>query len=328
MLSVNRHSNFASVRDQWESLLAHAAVVYPFQLWQWQNLWWETFGDGADLWLLDVRDGDAVIGLAPFMARDGRLSFVGGRDVCDYLDILAVRGREEAVARAVLDYLSTAEWQSVEMQCVLPSGVVWQHLRPLVSGKDLTADPSPLDVSPSLPLPGDWETYVSSLSKRDRHELRRKIRRLEAEGETRDYALVGDEIDEQAVSDFLTLHRLSTPEKARFMDEKMEGFFRSIFSTFRNGLLRLYFLEVHGRRVSSALCFDCNDDLLLYNSGYDPEYSRLSVGLLLKAFCIRDAIALGRRRFDFLRGDERYKYDLGGQDVPVYSLSLERRRLD
>jgi CelD/BcsL family acetyltransferase involved in cellulose biosynthesis len=81
--------------------------------------------------------------------------------------------------------------------------------------------------------------------------------------------------------------------------------------------IRLSFLEVDGVRAAATLCFDYNRDRYLYNSAYDPAYSSLSVSLLLEVFDIQDAIKNGKTRFDFLSGNEPYKYDLGGQDVPI-----------
>ncbi len=88
--------------------------------------------------------------------------------------------------------------------------------------------------------------------------------------------------------------------------------------------LKLFFLEVDGARVAACICFDYAGSYLLYNSGYDPEFARLSVGLLNKALCIRDAIEEGRSRFEFLRGTERYKYDLGATDRALYRISAQR----
>jgi CelD/BcsL family acetyltransferase involved in cellulose biosynthesis len=90
------------------------------------------------------------------------------------------------------------------------------------------------------------------------------------------------------------------------------------------GLGCLYMMEMDGRRVASVFCFDCGDELALYNSGYDPNYAHLSVGLLSKALCLGNAIERGKRRLDFLRGDEPYKYDLGGKDLEVYRCLIER----
>jgi len=77
-------------------------------------------------------------------------------------------------------------------------------------------------------------------------------------------------------------------------------------------------------RVAAVLCFRAEEELLLYNSGYDPAYAGLSVGLLSKALALRRAIEEGRRRFDFLRGAEPYKYDLGAENLNVYRCIIRR----
>lgn len=72
------------------------------------------------------------------------------------------------------------------------------------------------------------------------------------------------------------------------------------------------------------LCFDHEDTLSLYNSGYDPAYAALSVGIVSKELCVKDAIESGRRAVDFLRGREPYKYHLGGKDRMVSRVKIRR----
>ena len=88
--------------------------------------------------------------------------------------------------------------------------------------------------------------------------------------------------------------------------------------------LRLFFLELEGRPVATSLCFDYDSSRLLYNSGYDPEFSYYSVGLLLDALCLREAIEQKLGYFDFLRGDEPYKAHLGGQQHVLYQMVVKR----
>jgi CelD/BcsL family acetyltransferase involved in cellulose biosynthesis len=57
--------------------------------------------------------------------------------------------------------------------------------------------------------------------------------------------------------------------------------------------------------------------MYLYNSAYDPKYDYLSVGLLSKILCIKESIESGRKTWDFLKGGERYKYDTGGNEIPI-----------
>ena len=91
------------------------------------------------------------------------------------------------------------------------------------------------------------------------------------------------------------------------------------------GQLKLSFLALDGVQVASCMSFDYGDSYLLYNSGYDPAFSHLSVGILNKALSIKEAIGAGKHFFDFLRGTERYKYNLGAEDRAVYRLTVRRR---
>jgi CelD/BcsL family acetyltransferase involved in cellulose biosynthesis len=90
------------------------------------------------------------------------------------------------------------------------------------------------------------------------------------------------------------------------------------------GLIRLFILRINGKPAAAVLCFDAGSYLYLYNSGYDPEFSSLSVGLVSKALALRWAIENGKTGLDFLRGDEPYKYDLGARDQEIYRLRLSR----
>ena len=137
------------------------------------------------------------------------------------------------------------------------------------------------DVSPRLELPEDWDAYLSGLRKKDRHELRRKIRRLEAAGEIRHVELSSPEDVETAISEFFALHRLSAPDKQEFMTPARERFFRAVSTRLADtGNTRLNFLELDGRRVAASLSFVVGTVRYLYNSGYDPALGRLAVGLL------------------------------------------------
>jgi CelD/BcsL family acetyltransferase involved in cellulose biosynthesis len=177
-----------------------------------------------------------------------------------------------------------------------------------------------MDRSPYVPLPSSFEEYLRRLGTKERHELRRKIRRASAAvpGLSFRATRTREEFDRDFPS-FIALHRLSHTEKAEFMDDRMAGFFRDMAGGFLStGQLRLVFLSGEGAVMASALQIVWNGSLLLYNSGFDPNYREVSPGLVLLARCIEDAIRQDYREYDFLRGRERYKYDLGGKDRIVY----------
>lgn len=313
----------------WNGLLARSATDVPFLTWQWQTAWWEAFGDGP-LELLAVRQGGGeLVGLLPLhgFPVGGRdvLRLVGGVDVSDYLDLIAVRGREEEVWKALLPALLDRRWDLLDLHCLPAASPTLQLLPGLARAWGFDCEVEREERCPVLELPASWEAYLARLPGKDRHELRRKLRRLEERG-ARASAHTNPPAVAAVLDTFFGLHRKSKAGKARFMDARMERFFRTVAQAFAGaGWLALWLLWVEERPVASLLCLDYGGDVALYNSGFDPEAGRLSPGVGVIACSIQDAIARGRRRYDFLRGEEPYKYGFGAAPVDVFTLRLWRR---
>ncbi len=139
--------------------------------------------------------------------------------------------------------------------------------------------------------------------------------------------IVGPDDDLRAeMQRFIDLHQKSTPEKDQFMDPAMQAFFFEVAQVLQErGWLQLAFVEMNGEKAATLLNFDYGDDILVYNSGYDPaKYRHLSPGIVVTARSIEHAISLGRNKFDFLRGDEVYKYRFGAQDTQVRRLLIAK----
>ncbi len=173
-------------------------------------------------------------------------------------------------------------------------------------------------VAPYLDLPSSWEEYLATLERKHRKELKRKIERLE---ETESFYECTEETLDTDFQEFVRLHRLSDPDKNKFMSQAMAKFFYEL-KTVRvsDWEAKLCFLKVEGKPVAAVMTLENENEVWLYNSGYDPQFSYLSVGLLLKAYKIKKAIEVGKKRYDFLRGSERYKYELGAQDRQLYQI--------
>jgi CelD/BcsL family acetyltransferase involved in cellulose biosynthesis len=174
-----------------------------------------------------------------------------------------------------------------------------------------------------MKLPSSWEDYLQQLKGKQRHEIRRKLRRLHEAGQVT-YRIVADTpLLDKAIDQFLHLFSLSQAHKAAFMTSEMRAFFRSLIMAMADiNMLQLNFLEIDGKLAASALCFDDHSTLYLYNNGYDPHYQSLSAGLLCKVMGIQDSIAKGRKRYSFLKGREAYKRRLGGKAIPVYRCKI------
>ncbi|MDZ7587009.1 MAG: GNAT family N-acetyltransferase [Patescibacteria group bacterium] len=169
------------------------------------------------------------------------------------------------------------------------------------------------EVAPYIDLPKTWEEYLDGLKRKYRKEIKRKIKRLESAG----YEI----IQENNVEEFIRLHRLSDPEKKKFMSQSMAEFFKDLLKIKIPGWqTKMNFLRIGDKNAASIVTFENASEVWLYNSGFDPEFSFYSVGVVLKVLNIKKAIEDGKKKYDFLRGNERYKYELGGKDLQLYKL--------
>jgi CelD/BcsL family acetyltransferase involved in cellulose biosynthesis len=164
------------------------------------------------------------------------------------------------------------------------------------------------------------------LNKKQRHEVRRKLRRAEVEADTRFVVVDGGHDLRAEMQAFIDLHQKSTPEKDEFMDPGMQDFFYDMAEVLQEkGWLQLAFVEMDGEKAAGLLNFDYGNSILVYNSGYDPaRFRHLSPGIIVTACSIEHAISLGRAHYDFLRGDEVYKYRFGAQDTQVRRLLIAK----
>ena len=322
---LTRAASFEQIEESWQYLLPLGALDIVFMTPQWQRIWWAEFGTDAEMLLLCLPGQEGLNAIAPLMRRNGRITFIGDEDLFDYNDFLVSPGSEERFYTALLDHLREDTWESLELFPLAAESPTLNFVPSMAEGQGYTVEIHQEDVCPGLKLPSTWDNYVEGLSRKDRHELRRKLRRLTSAGEYRWYCCSESAEVAAKVDDFLSLVRLSREDKDRFLTPQRERFFRTVIAaTAAMGVVKLFFMELGGQPVASALCFDHGSCRMLYNSGFNPEYSYYSVGLLLKALCVKDAIEEGREYFDFLRGNEAYKYDLGGQDRALYRMVVKR----
>ncbi len=323
-ISVQTES-FESIWRRWEEILPTSATDTIFVTPWWQKTWWDNFGDGCCPHILSVSDDSGLLGIAPLMMRRGALMFLGDKDLSDYFDFIVPRQHASGFYSALFGHLGQMEWETLDLDSVPHGSPTLEHLPKLADERGWTVEIEEEATTPFATLPDTWEGFLSDLRKKDRHELRRKMRRLDREGLHRQFSAYDEDDPGASMRRFFALLRASRPDKEEFLTPERERFFIDVArESASRGHFRLYFLEVGGTEVAACICFDYGGAFLLYNSGYDPSYSRLSVGLLNKALSLKTAIEEGRKVFNFLKGNERYKYNLGARDQAVYRLGIRR----
>ncbi len=328
------------LQPEWNALLHASAADTPFLTYEWQKTWTDCLCScEGEIHLLTVRDGGALLGIAPLFVltepdKAGQprrlLRLIGSVDASDYLDLIAVRGREREVFTALLDALAQSDtWDALDLWNVPEASMTRALLPELIAERGWKLLDEKQVVCPIIRLSATFDDYVQSLDKKERHELRRKLRRGEATDGVTWFAITGNDrthdLDEAAEA-FITLMMKSRSDKSEFMTPEMRRFFHQmIHAAHAGGFLHLAFLEVNDVKAATYLSFDYNRQRLVFNSGLETEgFQSLSAGILLVARIIDEAIQLGYREFDFLRGDEKYKYQLGAKDTWIYHVRVDR----
>jgi len=313
--------SFDSIYSDWKKLQDESPAGSFFSSPEWSKTWWQQFGNGTRLYLGTVRHEDNLIGIAPLRINGNVASFIGSSDICDYLDFVVEPGKEESFFGELLDNLKAEGVLRIELAPLRPNSTVIKSLVQVAPRQAWQISCSEEGVSVELDLPATWEDYLQLLSGKQRHEIKRKLRRLDEEGELNHRH--STDANRHDIDIFLQLFHDSRQDKAAFLTPRMESFFRAAASAMaEQELMRLNILELNKKPVAATMCFDYKDTVYLYNSGYEPDYGWLSVGVISKALCIKDSIERKGKRFDFLKGGETYKYHLGGRELPLYKCSL------
>jgi CelD/BcsL family acetyltransferase involved in cellulose biosynthesis len=271
---------------------------------------------------------------------EARAVMFGASYHADYATILAAETDLETVAAVVADALaadrfdSNQPWDLVdlrrlrEVDPLIPA--LESAFRALAPAKGWRVTREQEDVCPVVTVLGDtWDEFLATLGKKARHEIRRKIRRAAAVGEL---SIEISAPTEEAIEEFIHLHSLRFGEQGLFPDneggQRSLRFVRRLAELERSepdgGVVHIGLVRCGGRLIFTILAFDDGATCYLYNGGIDPEARDASPGVSGAALYLQDRIAAGRRRFDYLRGQERYKYEWGALDEPIFRLLVER----
>lgn len=332
-------SIFETWRTAWNALLPRSVSPVPFLRSEYQQTWWTHRGGGewpqAELLVLGARDpAGQLAGVAPLFwtpqpESPPALMFIGSAAVSDYLDLLVSPPQVEAFCTALLERLTQPDlpgWGSLDL-CNLPAASPTRgalQRAAAARGWRLTEQTLP-DPTPVIPLPETWEAYLEMMDKKERHELKRKLRRVSgAEAPVTWRMVTGGEHLAAEAETFMRLMACD-PAKARFLTPAMRAQFTELIGAAgQNGWLQLAFLEVDHAPAAAYLNFDFNNRVWVYNSGLEPRFNSLSAGWVLLGYLIQWAIENKRAAFDFMRGSEDYKYRFGAVAEPLYRLQISR----
>lgn len=286
----------------------HNAPSAPFFTYEWHALWSNVLGKDWEPFCLIV--DDAVI--APFARKNTEVIFSGGEEISDYQDLIGPDDAKNAAWPQILQFLKDHGASTIRLHNVpetSPTISFFRNLPGAIVEKE--------DTTPKFRLPASWEAYIKSLPYKDRHELRRKLRKFEREHpHTAIAESLSPQVDIQVLIDLMAKDK----DKQMFLTPDMILFFQKLSHVFSKEI-SLLILTMDGKPAAATLSFIEDGVSFLYNSGFDRECCQ-NAGFYLKAMSIKRAIEKGLKEYNFLQGNERYKYELGGKDFFVYAIYL------
>jgi CelD/BcsL family acetyltransferase involved in cellulose biosynthesis len=328
------HSDFSEIdAGIWNDLLKDSVSDSPFLRHEYQAAWWEHRGGGewqnAQLVLVSASKDGNLAGLAPlFIAEyDGQRALMlnGSIEISDYLDVIVRPNEHAEFVTGLLDFLASqlaGNWRGLDWYNLPDSSPTLAALKTESAQRGWAHHEEMYRPTPRIPLSRDYEEYLARLEKKQRHEVRRKVRRAEESGRGVRW-FISDMQDPEAEIDAFVKLMEDDQNKANFLTDSMRAQVRAIIrAAHRGGWLWLAFLEVDGQRAAAALNFDYRNKLWGYNAGVNRAYMELSPGWVLLSYVIQWCCEHGRSEFDFMRGDEEYKYRLGAVNQYVMRVKI------
>ena len=283
--------------DPARSLLPLAPLTGPFARHRFLEAWAEHCIPAGSETLIAQSNGGAL----PIWIDGDVVRFQGDADLTDYHtplgsstdSVIAAIASTYAGRRFSFDSLPTEATDALERAL--------DH-----AGAALTTSVHTTALIVDLPRePGAW---LASLTKKHRHEVRRKQRRFADTVGTPHHDRLADA---GALDAFISLHRMADGRKGTFMTDARAAFFASLLS---DAGATIDLLSVDDQPVAAAFGFAEPGAYYLYNSAYDPELANAAPGIVLLAMMLDRSVEDAVVRFDFLKGDERYKYHLGARE--------------
>ncbi|MBI4547779.1 MAG: GNAT family N-acetyltransferase [Ignavibacteriae bacterium] len=322
---ISTDTEFDALEAQWNELLEQSDVTI-FQTFEWLNSWWKYFKKPDDqLHIVLFLDDDLPIGVAPMFKRHFKLlgfrivtqlQFIGC-GLSDYIDIIITKGYKEIVLTTFTEYIHSNEksWDVFDIEGVNEFSTVYKLLPDLLKkhGINVVAYRGNVCTQVAISKQENDEKGISTS-----YHFRRKWKKLQEKFNT-SIVRYQDETDdiEAGVEAFARLHgeRWRSLGYASAFDDPHHRAFHVEFSKkfARRGWLRLLFLTANDQRVAVSYTFNYRNHIYMYqcNAQGSEDVMKCSPGFLLRAIVMDEGRVEGMKLYDFLRGDEAYKYDGG-----------------
>jgi CelD/BcsL family acetyltransferase involved in cellulose biosynthesis len=333
--TIETVEGFLSLRDEWNSLLQSSAADCVFLTHEWLSVWWKHMSEDRALHIVTVREDGELTGILPLAERAPRLSrmmprtleFLGtGLIGSDYLDAIVRPGREPKVLATLADHLDNCGLM-LQLNQLRGGACVASVLAEKLRHREWIGDETKMNVCPYIDLRGHtWDSYLATLGPNIRKNINRYLRNLPKTFHMQFDCATTPVEARAALESAIDLHHKRWGARGTseaFQTVAVIAFHREFVQrAAERGWLRLLVLSLDGKAVAALYGLRYGPTFYFYQSGFDPAYSKHSVGVTTMGLGIKTAIEEGALEYDFLHGDEEYKFHWASGSRDLHRLEL------
>jgi len=318
-------SFLGELEAEWSSFLRTIRGITPFQLPQWLLTWWAHFGNGQ-LHVLVFREKDVMVGIVPCFRHQWnglRQITLIGSGISDYLEPAiqpqhgpAILDRLRTHLEANLDW-DVCDWQDLSANTSL-IGLKSNGKFELAASADISCS--------EIRLAGTFDEFRNARPKDLKRNLRRYRNKAEAIGSLQ-FEVMKEAHPEsmQALVELHTAKWQRRGEPGMIQANGSAEFLRDVARDFASrDMLRFFSLHFQSKIVALIVAFSYEKTMFGYLSAFDPEYEALGFGRTLLFEALRYCYENGYAAWNFLRGEEPYKFWWGARIIPKCRVQLVR----
>jgi CelD/BcsL family acetyltransferase involved in cellulose biosynthesis len=331
---------FAQCRSAWDRLIAESGVPHPFVSHAWLSAWWESFGQDKTLQIFVVKSGTEWIGAAPMMISNSKMYGLAVRRLDSIYNYHTPRSefpvkpeRRDEVFKLLWKVMSdpSADWDAVVLHQLVAASPTLSSFEKFARNDGWRTGRWTAPASPFIALGCTYETLLGRLSSNMRNNLRKRYMKLSEVGPVDIEIVDSASAVPSAMAEGLRIEAAAWKGQAgtaMMCDPDVQQFYtRLAVNAAQDGLLKLVFLRVNGKRIAFNYVLDQHGVLFGLKIGYDPDYQSYSPGNMLRALILQDACARGYREYDFLGVSDAWKLAWTKEARPHSWLFMFRDRL-
>ena len=324
---ISQYDDFVKLKNIWNEMLMKSNHPLVFLTHQWTDVWWKAFGEGNELLILLVYDGNELAAIAPFMLSKGKHTLIGRLNIAvtakkiefianvhsNRCDII-YKDNPEEVCEAIVKFLLSEyknSWDILSLEYLLKDSPTMKYLTSSFDKNSVCSRQYPQISSPYLHINFEWKDYFKNRQRRFKEQLKSRFKKLEELGKVRleryqnsdDLKMVLEQVFDVASKTWKAKDGTALSSTAQ-----LKGFYTELAHTAaKEGWLDLSILYINDMPLVFEYCLKFKDKLLLLKTEFDEGYRSFGIGNIIQWKLLESIYEDSIKEFDFLGPSSRWK---------------------